>query len=71
MPAPSIWTTTNVAAGGKLTRVVSRPNPNAPIDYFYVYPTASQDPDGNGPFDSVRQRRTISRNLSEQPSLVF
>ena len=39
--------TTVVAADGKLTREEFKPNPNAPIDCFYVYPTVSLDPGGN------------------------
>ena len=35
--------TTIVAANGKLTRENWKPNPNAPIDCFYVYPTVSTD----------------------------
>ena len=36
-------TTTVVAANGKLTQEKWAPNPNAPIDCFYVYPTVSND----------------------------
>jgi hypothetical protein len=36
-------TTTIVAADGKLSREAFKPNPNAPIDCFYVYPTVSTD----------------------------
>src|SRR5258708_426870 len=36
-------TTTIVAANGKLTRETWAANPKAPIDCFYVYPTASND----------------------------
>lgn len=35
--------TTVVAADGKLTREEFKPNPDAPIDCFYVYPTVSTD----------------------------
>jgi hypothetical protein len=35
--------TTVVAADGSLTREAFKPNPNAPIDCFYVYPTISTD----------------------------
>jgi hypothetical protein len=37
-------TTTVVATEGKLTRETWSPDPNAPIDCFYVYPTVSTDP---------------------------
>jgi hypothetical protein len=36
-------TTTVVAADGKMTREMFKPNPKAPIDCFYVYPTVSTD----------------------------
>ncbi len=36
-------TTTVVAADGTLTREAFTPDPNAPIDCFYVYPTVSAD----------------------------
>src|SRR5262245_43670661 len=37
-------TTTIVRADGSLTREEWKPNPDAPIDCFYVYPTVSTDP---------------------------
>ncbi len=37
-------TTTIVAADGRMTREAWKPNPNAPVDCFYVYPTVSVDP---------------------------
>jgi hypothetical protein len=40
-------TTTIVSAGGKLTRETASPDPNPPIDCFYVYPTVSTDPTPN------------------------
>jgi len=39
--------TTIVAADGTLTREAFTPNPNPPIDCFYVYPTVSTDPSPN------------------------
>jgi hypothetical protein len=36
--------TTVIRADGTLAREEWRPNPNAPIDCFYVYPTVSQEP---------------------------
>jgi hypothetical protein len=38
---------TVIAADGKLTRETWKPNPNASIDCFYVYPTVSTDPGSN------------------------
>ena len=40
-------TATIVAANGTLTRETWAPDPNAPIDCFYVYPTVSTDPTPN------------------------
>lgn len=37
-------TTTVIAADGAMTRETFTPNPKAPIDCFYVYPTVSTDP---------------------------
>jgi Protein of unknown function (DUF3089) len=39
--------TTIVSADGTLTREDWKPNPAAPVDCFYVYPTVSNDPGGN------------------------
>jgi Protein of unknown function (DUF3089) len=40
-------TTTIIGSGGKLTRETFKPDPQAPIDCFYVYPTVSTDPTPN------------------------
>jgi hypothetical protein len=40
-------TTTVVAADGALKRETFKPDPAAPVDCFYVYPTVSQDDSGN------------------------
>jgi Protein of unknown function (DUF3089) len=40
-------TTTIIAANGDFTVEKFTPNPNAPIDCFYVYPTVSTDPSTN------------------------
>lgn len=37
-------TTTVISAGGGITREAFTPNPKAPIDCFYLYPTVSTDP---------------------------
>jgi Protein of unknown function (DUF3089) len=39
--------TTIIAENGTLTRETSKPDTNAPIDCFYVYPTVSTDPTPN------------------------
>ncbi|HEY3889519.1 MAG TPA: DUF3089 domain-containing protein [Caulobacteraceae bacterium] len=39
--------TTIIAADGKMTREAFHPDPKAPIDCFYVYPTVSAEPTGN------------------------
>lgn len=40
-------TTTVIAADGSTTQETFQPNPDAPVDCFYVYPTVSRDPTGN------------------------
>ena len=40
-------TTTVIAADGTFTRETFAPDPKAPIDCFYVYPTVSTDPGVN------------------------
>jgi len=45
-------TTTVVAADGSLSREGFKPNPNAPIDCFYVYPTISTDQSPNSDMDA-------------------
>jgi hypothetical protein len=40
-------TTTVIQEDGSLSREIWRPDPNAPIDCFYVYPTVSTDPTPN------------------------
>uniref|UniRef100_B0SXQ8 Lysophospholipase n=1 Tax=Caulobacter sp. (strain K31) TaxID=366602 RepID=B0SXQ8_CAUSK len=40
-------TATVIAADGKTTVEAFKPDPDAPIDCFYVYPTVSSDPGGN------------------------
>jgi len=40
-------TATVIAADGATTVEPFKPDPNAPIDCFYVYPTVSSDPGGN------------------------
>ena len=59
-------TTTVVAADGKLTRESWTPDPAAPIDCFYVYPTVSTDPTPNsgmvpGPDERAAARDQFAR----------
>lgn len=59
-------TTTVVAADGKLTIEKWGPNPKAPIDCFYVYPTVSNDPTPNsdmiaGPEEAAVVRGQFAR----------
>ncbi len=59
-------TTTVVAADGKLTIEKWSPNPKAPIDCFYVYPTVSNDPTPNsdmiaGPEEAAVVRAQFAR----------
>jgi hypothetical protein len=53
--------TTVIAASGKLTREVFTPNPNAPIDCFYVYPTVSNDPTPNSDMDPGPEEKSVIR----------
>ncbi|HUK90051.1 MAG TPA: DUF3089 domain-containing protein [Blastocatellia bacterium] len=53
--------TTIVAADGKLTREEFTPNPKAPIDCFYVYPTVSNDPTANSDMDAGPEERSVIR----------
>lgn len=43
-PCSSDQAVTSIAADGRRTTEVIKPNPDAPIDCFYVYPTISDDP---------------------------
>ena len=59
-------TATVVAADGKLTIEKWSPNPKAPIDCFYVYPTVSNDPTPNsdmiaGPEEAAVVRAQFAR----------
>ena len=54
-------TTTVVAANGKLTRETWAPNPNAPIDCFYVYPTVSNDPTPNSDMIAGPEEKAVVR----------
>ena len=53
--------TTIVAADGKLTREEFTPNPKAPIDCFYVYPTVSNDPTANSDMDAGPEEKSVIR----------
>ena len=58
-------TTTIVAANGKLTREQWTPNPKAPIDCFYVYPTVSNDPTPNSDMiPGLEERRVIAQQFA-------
>jgi hypothetical protein len=52
--------TTQVAADGKLTPERFQPDPNAPIDCFYVYPTVSADPTGNSDMNPGPEERSVA-----------
>jgi hypothetical protein len=52
-------TTTIVAADGKLTREDYKPNPNASIDCFYVYPTVSLDTTGNSDMNIGPEEKNV------------
>ena len=53
-------TTTIVAADGTLTREEFKPNPNPPIDCFYVYPTVSTDPSPNSDMNPGAEEKRIA-----------
>src|SRR5579884_1136178 len=53
-------TTTVVAADGTLTRETFRPNANASIDCFYVYPTVSTDASSNSDMDAGAEEKRIA-----------
>ena len=54
-------TTTVVTADGRLTREAFTPNPKAPIDCFYVYPTVSLDSAGNSDMTIGAEERAVIR----------
>ena len=54
-------TTTVVAADGKLTIEKWSPNPKAPIDCFYVYPTVSNDPTPNSDMIAGPEEASVVR----------
>lgn len=52
-------TTTVVAADGTMSRETWTPNPKAPIDCFYVYPTISTDPTDNSDMTADPSERNV------------
>ena len=54
-------TTTVIAEDGRLTQEKFTPNPKAPIDCFYVYPTVSLDPGGNSDMTPGNEERNVIR----------
>jgi hypothetical protein len=53
--------TTVVTADGKLSRETFTPDPKAPIDCFYVYPTVSLDTTGNSDMDAGPEENNVIR----------
>jgi hypothetical protein len=53
--------TTIVAASGTLTREDWTPNPKAPIDCFYVYPTVSTEPTANSDMIAGAEEKSVIR----------
>lgn len=51
--------TTIIAADGTLTREDWKPNPDAPIDCFYVYPTVSLDPTPNSDMNAGPEEKGV------------
>ncbi len=55
-------TATVVAANGELTRETWQPNPNPPIDCFYVYPTVSRDPTPNSDMQPGEEELSVVKS---------
>ena len=56
---------TVVQSGGSRTNRVFKPNPSAPIDCFYVYPTVSEDPAGNsGMTSGPGEQRAVAQQFA-------
>jgi Protein of unknown function (DUF3089) len=54
-----------IAPDGSVARDESIPNRSAPVDCFYVYPTISQDPNGNSPLVAgPGERRAVERQFA-------
>jgi len=54
-------TSTVIAPDGRLTREEWTPDPGAPIDCFYVYPTVSLDPGGNSDMSAGPEEAGVVR----------
>ena len=54
-------TTTIVAANGTLTQETFKPDPKAPIDCFYVYPTVSRDATPNSDMNPGPEEKGVIR----------
>jgi hypothetical protein len=53
------------AADGKQTKVTYGPDPAAPIDCFYVYPTVSQEPTANADMTSgPEEQRVVAQQFA-------
>src|ERR1700677_1299336 len=62
-PAPVVATI--VRGDGSSTNRVLKPNPSAPIDCFYVYPTVSEDPAGNsGMTAGPGEKRAVAQQFA-------
>jgi hypothetical protein len=56
---------TIVQSDGSRTNRVFKPNPSAPIDCFYVYPTVSEDPAGNsGMTSGPGEKRAVAQQFA-------
>jgi hypothetical protein len=53
--------TTIVTAEGRLTQEAFKPDPRAPIDCFYVYPTVSVDAGGNSDMNAGPEEINVAR----------
>ncbi len=57
-----ILTATVIDADGSRSQRTYRPDPNAPIDCFYVYPTVSREPTGNSDMTLGEEEEQAAQN---------
>jgi hypothetical protein len=55
-------TATVITVDGKTSTETWSPNPSAPVDCFYVYPTVSTQSSDNSDMTQEREERTVTRN---------
>lgn len=60
---------TMVNADGSTEVLSFTPDPDAPVDCFYAYPTASEDPDLNSDYDAGREREVAFQQAARLSSV--